>query len=99
MRKVLTKIDHILFPEIFANAGIESVVSPIRSTASQIIRFVRAMQNSLSSSNIETLHKLVSNRVEALEFLEMCIRDRRGGEGGRRGAARGHTVSDGGAGR
>ncbi len=69
VRKVLTKIDHILFPEIFANAGIESVVSPIRSTASQIIRFVRAMQNSLSSSNIETLHKLVSNRVEALEFL------------------------------
>ena len=68
VRKVLTKIDHILFPEIFTNTGIESVVSPIRSTANQIIRFVRAMQNSLSSSNIETLHKLVGNRVEALEF-------------------------------
>ena len=66
--KVLTKIDHILFPEIFTNTGIESVVSPIRSTANQIIRFVRAMQNSLSSSNIETLHKLVGSRVEALEF-------------------------------
>ena len=26
------------------------------------------MQNSLSSSNIETLHKLVGSRVEALEF-------------------------------
>ncbi len=67
--KVLTKIDHILFPEVFANTGIESVVSPIRSAANQIIRFVRAMQNSLSSSNIETLHMLVGNRVEALEFL------------------------------
>lgn len=68
VRKVLTKIDHILFPEVFTNAGIESVVSPIRSTASKIIRFVRAMQNSLGSSSIETLHKLVGNRVEALEF-------------------------------
>lgn len=69
VQKVLTKIDHILFPEIFSNAGIESVISPIRTAANQIIRFVRAMQNSLSSSNIETLHKLVGNRVEALEFL------------------------------
>ena len=68
VQKVLTKIDHILFPEVFRNAGIESVVSPIRSTANKIIRFVRAMQNSLGSSSIETLHKLIGNRVEALEF-------------------------------
>lgn len=67
--KVVTKIDHIDFPEIFSNAGIDSEVSPARSSANQIIRFVRAMQNSLSSSNIETLHMLVGNQVEALEFL------------------------------
>ncbi len=67
--KVLTKIDHISFPEILANAGIENVISPVRTTANQIIRFVRAMQNSLGSSNIETLHKLLGGRVEALEFL------------------------------
>lgn len=69
VRKVLTKIDHIQFPEIFENRGIESVVSPYRTSTNQIIRFVRAMQNSLSSSNIETLHMLVGGRVEALEFL------------------------------
>ena len=30
--------------------------------------YVRAMQNSFESENIKTLHRLVSGRVEALEF-------------------------------
>ena len=33
----------------------------------QIIRYVRAMDNS-KGSNVETLHRIVGGRVEALEF-------------------------------
>ena len=40
-------------------------------TAEHIVRFVRAMKNSIGS-NVETLHHLVGNKVEALEF---CIRE------------------------
>ena len=36
-------------------------------TADGIIRYVRAMQNSMGS-NVETLYKIVQNKAEALEF-------------------------------
>jgi len=44
-----------------------SVVSPKRITANQIMGYVRGMQNSFGS-NVETLHRLLDERVEALEF-------------------------------
>lgn len=65
--KVITKINKISFVEILENANIESVISPKLITANEIIRYVRAMQNSLGS-NVETLHRIVDHRVEALEF-------------------------------
>ena len=37
-------------------------------TAEYIVRYVRAMKNSIGS-NVETLYRLVNNRVEALEFV------------------------------
>ncbi len=42
--------------------------------ANSIVRYVRAMQNSMGS-NVETLHMLINDQVEALEF-----RVRKGGE-------------------
>ena len=68
VKKVITKIDHIRFREIFIETGVENIVSPINTSADQIMRFVRAMQNSMGSSNVETLHRIVDRRVEALEF-------------------------------
>jgi len=66
--KIMTKIDHIKFPDILHIAGIETTISPVRSTAEQIVRFVRATANSISKNSVETLHMLVGDRVEALEF-------------------------------
>lgn len=66
--RVMTKIDHIKFPDLLHLTGIDSVISPVHTTATQIIRFVRATANSLESG-IETLHKLVGGRVEAMEFI------------------------------
>jgi trk system potassium uptake protein TrkA len=65
--KIITKINRLSYSDILDNAGIESVISPKIVSASQVIRYVRALQNSLGS-NVETLHKIVDNQVEALEF-------------------------------
>lgn len=68
LAKVVTKINRMSFQEILDGAGIESVISPKGITVNQIVRYVRAMQNS-QGSNVETLHRIVGGRVEALEFV------------------------------
>ena len=68
VKKVITKINRITLPDILASVGLESVILPKFITADQIVRYVRAMQNSFGSS-VETLHKIVNNQVEALEFI------------------------------
>ena len=45
-----------------------SIIYPKYITAESIIKYVRAMKNSIGS-NIETLYRLNDNRVEALELL------------------------------
>ncbi|MBC8535237.1 Trk system potassium transporter TrkA [Feifania hominis] len=65
--KIVAKINRISFLEIIENSGIESVISPKYLTANQIIRYVRALRNSLGSK-VETLYRIVNNKAEALEF-------------------------------
>lgn len=66
--KVVTKINRITFDEVIEQLELGSIVYPKFITAENIIRYVRAMQNSIGS-NIETLYKLIENKAEALEFL------------------------------
>lgn len=66
--KVIAKINRISFDEILDTLNIDGFISPKTIAASNIVRYVRAMQNSVGSSNVETLHKLVNDRIEALEF-------------------------------
>jgi trk system potassium uptake protein TrkA len=49
--------------------GIDSIVSAKTATADAILSYVRARQNSLSSTNVEAMYRLVDDRVEALEFI------------------------------
>lgn len=65
--KIITKIKHSDYDEILKNVNIGSVVSPKHITADHIVRYVRAMQNSFGS-NVQSLHRIVSDKVEALEF-------------------------------
>lgn len=67
VKKVITKVNRDAFLGMVGTVGLESVVSPKTITANQILRYVRALQNSVGS-NVETLYKLVNNQVEALEF-------------------------------
>lgn len=65
--KVITMIKSAAYVDLFKIAGLDSVVSPKSSTASYILRYVRQVQ-AADGSEIETLHKLMEDKVEALEF-------------------------------
>ncbi len=69
VEKVITKVHHLSFPEVIENSGIESVVSPKLITAERISSYVRAIQNSYSKNKVESLRRIVDNRIEALEFI------------------------------
>lgn len=66
--KTVTKIQRIAYDEIISGMDLGSVLYPKYITADYIIQYVRAMQNSIGS-NVETLYRLIENRVEALEFI------------------------------
>ena len=65
--KLFTKVHRISYDEIIESLGVGSVIYPKYITAEEIIKYVRAMKNSIGS-NIETVYRLNDNRVEALEF-------------------------------
>lgn len=65
--KLITKVNRITFDDVIHDLDLGSVICPKYITAEYIIRYVRAMQNSIGS-NIETLYKIIENKAEALEF-------------------------------
>ncbi len=65
--KTITKVNKIAFQELTGVLDIGSVVYPKYITADKILQHVRARQNNVGSS-VETLYKIINNRVEALEF-------------------------------
>ena len=67
--KVITKVNRTSFQSIIDSMDLGSVFNPRNSASNLICRYVRAMQNSGSSSQIETLYKLVGGKAEALEFI------------------------------
>lgn len=68
VNKVVTMISTMSYVELFKDVGLESIVSPKASAATQILRYARAMVAS-RDSEIESLHRLMDDRVEALEFV------------------------------
>ncbi len=66
--KTVTKINRISFDEVINNLDLDTVVYPKNITAEYIIRYARAMANSLGS-NVETMYRLAGDRVEALSFI------------------------------
>ncbi|MBR7071872.1 MAG: Trk system potassium transporter TrkA, partial [Clostridia bacterium] len=48
--------------------GLDCVVLPKEISTNIILRFARALQNSMGS-NVETLYKLMDGKAEALEFI------------------------------
>ena len=65
--KLLTKVTRIPFTNVISQLNVGSVFFPVLIAAENIIRYVRAMQNSYGS-NVETLCRIVDDKAEALEF-------------------------------
>lgn len=65
--KVISKINRNELSSMAEKLGMDSSVSPKDIISDVIVRYARAVQNSLGS-NIETMYKLMDGQVEALEF-------------------------------
>lgn len=65
--KIFTKITRLTYDDIIEEMPLGIIVNPKLITTDRIIQHVRAMQNT-KGSNVETLYKIVGNKVEALEF-------------------------------
>ena len=64
--KLIAKVNRLPYKDV-----IGSVIYPKYITSDSILRYVRAMQNTIGS-NVETLYHVLDNQAEALEFI---IRD------------------------
>ena len=70
--KVVTKINRDSYIDMAGKMGIDSIVSPKDVTSSRMVSYARAMENTVGSSNVENMYKILGGSVEALEFI---IRD------------------------
>ena len=68
VNKVITKVNRHSY-SILGDLGLETVVSPQIVAGNLVTRYVRALQNSAGNSQIQTLHKMVNGKVEAVEFV------------------------------
>ena len=65
--KVVAKINRDELLTMAEKLGVESIISPSTLSTNIIVRYARAIENTMGS-NIETLYKLVDGKAEALEF-------------------------------
>lgn len=65
--KLVTRVHRMSYDELLDSLDIGSIVYPRYTIAESIVRYVRAMSNTLGS-NVETLYKLIGDKAEALEF-------------------------------
>lgn len=69
--KLIAKVNRLPYKDVIDDLDIGSVIYPKYITSDTILRYVRAMQNTIGS-NVETLYHILDNQAEALEFI---IRD------------------------
>lgn len=65
--KLITKINRIAYDDVITGLDLGTTICPKNITAENIVQFVRAKNNS-RGSNVETMHRILSGKAEALEF-------------------------------
>ena len=65
--KTITKVNRTDLLKVVDNVGLQSIVTPKRLIANQIIRFIRSKENA-QGSNISAFYRLLDGRVEVLQF-------------------------------
>ncbi len=65
--KTITKLNRSEYSELFSDRELGSTVCPKEVIASEIIRYVRSIDD--SDASIITLHRIVDGKAEAIEFI------------------------------
>ena len=66
--KVISKVNRNEMVKMAEKLGLDCVVSSKSITSDIILRYTRALENSIDSDSIETLYKMMDGKVEAIEF-------------------------------
>ncbi len=64
---VMTKVNRDELASLATKIGLDCIVSPKELSSGMVVRYARALQNSMDS-NVETLYKIMDGMAEALEF-------------------------------
>ncbi len=66
--KLVTKINRIDFGNVINHLDLDTIIYPKNITSDYIVRYVRAMSNTIGS-NMESLYNIIKGKVEAAEFI------------------------------
>lgn len=66
--KVITKVNNNYYSLICNKLGLNCIIDPKEIASSNMIRYVRGLEGGLDS-DFKSLHRLVNDQVEALEFV------------------------------
>ena len=66
--KIIAKINRPEYDDIIKHLDIDTAIYPKSITSDMIVRYVRAMENTLGS-NVETMYTFIKGKVEATEFI------------------------------
>ncbi len=66
--KVITKINREALMPLAENWGLDTIISPKMAVSNILVQYARALENSQGSS-VETLYKLMDEKVEVSEFI------------------------------
>ena len=66
--KLITKINRIDYDDVIKHLDLDSTVYPENITSDIIVRYARAMKNTMGS-NVETMYNVIKGKVEASEFI------------------------------
>lgn len=66
--KVITKVKRSDFSDVVKHLDLDTIIHSKNITSDIIVRYVRAMKNSMGS-NVETLYNIINGKIEAAEFI------------------------------
>ena len=66
--KIITKVNRLDYEDFMHDSDSESIISPRIQVSSDILRYVRSMENRKGQGSMLALHRMVGGKVEALEF-------------------------------
>ena len=67
MQVAITKSNRTQYADLLRTMGVDTVISPKMNCAEEIVRYVRAMDNSIGGQML-TLHQIAGGKAEAMEF-------------------------------